>query len=60
MPSRNDNMDDVFAATAQATEEAIINALVAADPLTGAKSCPAIDTDKLKAILKKFNRLNSS
>jgi L-aminopeptidase/D-esterase-like protein len=31
----NDEMDDLFETTAQATEEAIINALVAAETMTG-------------------------
>jgi L-aminopeptidase/D-esterase-like protein len=44
----------LFDATAQATEEAIINALVAAETMTGANSrtVEAIPHDRLKEILK--------
>jgi D-aminopeptidase len=52
----NDDMDPLFTATVQATEEAIINALIAADPIPGVY--PAIDHERLQMILKKFNRLN--
>jgi L-aminopeptidase/D-esterase-like protein len=49
----------VFDATVQATEEAIVNALVAGDTMTGINSrrVEAIDHERLRAALRKFNRL---
>ncbi|MGA2812810.1 MAG: P1 family peptidase [Candidatus Acidiferrum sp.] len=56
----NDKMDDLFAATVQATEEAVINAMVAAETMTGIENhkVMALPHDKLRAVLKKYNRLN--
>ena len=55
----NEQMDSLFAATVQATEEAIINAIVAADTMTGIENhrVIALPHDKLRAVLKKYNRL---
>jgi L-aminopeptidase/D-esterase-like protein len=55
----NDRLDPVFAATVQATEEAIINAMVAAETMTGIENhkVVALPHDKLRAVLKKYNRL---
>lgn len=55
----NDSLDPIFAATVQATEEAIINAMVAAETMTGIENHKAIALphDKLRAVLKKYNRL---
>jgi L-aminopeptidase/D-esterase-like protein len=55
----NDSLDPIFAATVQATEEAIINAMVAAETMTGIENHKviALPHDKLSAILKKYNRL---
>lgn len=55
----NDSLDPVFAATEQAVEEAIVNALVAGRPMTGANghTVPALDHDQLRAILRKYGRL---
>ena len=55
----NDSLDPVFAATVQATEEAIINAMVAAETMTGIENHKviALPHDKLRAVLKKYNRL---
>lgn len=55
----NERMDPVFAATVQATEEAIVNAMVAAQTMTGAENHRAIGLphDKLRAVLKKYRRL---
>jgi D-aminopeptidase len=55
----NDVLDPVFAATVQATEEAIINAMIAADSMTGIDNHQviAIPHDQLRAVLKKYNRL---
>ena len=55
----NDSLDPIFAATVQATEEAIINAMLAAETMTGIDNHKviALPHDKLRAILKKYNRL---
>ena len=55
----NDQMGPLFEATVQATEEAIVNALVAAETMTGAENhtVEAIPHDKLREVLKKYNRL---
>ncbi len=56
----NDQIEPVFAATVQATEEAIINAMVAAETMNGIENHKviALPHDKLRAVLKKYNRLN--
>jgi len=55
----NDKIEPVFAATVQATEEAIINAMVAAETMTGIENhrVRALPHDQLRAVLKKYNRL---
>jgi D-aminopeptidase len=55
----NDSLDPIFAATVQATEEAIINAMVAAETMTGIENHKviALPHDKLRAVLKKYSRL---
>jgi D-aminopeptidase len=55
----NDQIEPVFAATVQATEEAIINAMVAAETMTGIENHKviALPHDKLREVLKKYNRL---
>ncbi len=55
----NDKIEPVFAATVQATEEAVINAMVAAQTMTGINDHKviALPHDKLRAVLKKYNRL---
>jgi D-aminopeptidase len=55
----NDQIEPVFAATVQATEEAVINAMVAAETMTGIENHKviALPHDKLRAVLKKYNRL---
>jgi D-aminopeptidase len=55
----NDLLEPVFAATVQATEEAIINAMVAAETMTGIENHKviALPHDRLRAVLKKYNRL---
>jgi L-aminopeptidase/D-esterase-like protein len=57
----NDRMDPLFAATAQTTEEAVVNAMVAAETMTGVDNHKviALPHDKLRAVLKKYNRLTS-
>ena len=55
----NDLLEPVFAATVQATEEAIINAMVAAETMTGIENHKviALPHDRLREVLKKYNRL---
>jgi D-aminopeptidase len=55
----NDRMDALFEATVQATEEAVVNALVAARTMTGADghAVDALPHDRLREVLKKYNRL---
>ena len=55
----NSEMNPLFAATEEATEEAIVNAMVAAETMTGANNITvqAIPHDKLREVLKKYNRL---
>jgi L-aminopeptidase/D-esterase-like protein len=55
----NDRMDPLFQATVQATEEAIVNAMVAAETMTGIENHKviALPHDKLREVLKKYNRL---
>jgi len=57
----NDLMDPLFEATVQATEEAIINAMIAAETMTGADNhrVVAIPHDRLREALKKYNRLTA-
>jgi len=54
----NPRMTPLFSATAQATEEAIVNAMLAADTMTGANDLRvyALPVDRLKAIMKKYGR----
>jgi D-aminopeptidase len=56
----NDSLDPVFAATVEATEEAVINAMIAAESMTGIDGhhVTALPHDQLKAVLRKYNRLN--
>ncbi len=55
----NDSLDPIFLATVQATEEAVVNAMVAADTMTGidGHTVIALPHDKLREVLKKYNRL---
>jgi len=55
----NDQMNPLFAATVEATEEAIVNALVAAETMTGVDNHAAIALPdvRLTEVLKKYNRL---
>jgi L-aminopeptidase/D-esterase-like protein len=56
----NDSLDPIFLATVQATEEAVINAMVAAETMTGINghTVVALPHDRLREVLKKYNRLN--
>jgi D-aminopeptidase len=55
----NDMIEQVFASTVFATEEAIVNAMIAGDTMVGADNHKIIGLphDQLQAILKKYNRL---
>ena len=55
----NNEMNDLFTATVEATEEAIINAMVGAETMTGAnhQTSVALPHDGLRDVLKKYNRL---
>jgi D-aminopeptidase len=54
----NDRISAVFSATVQATEEAIVNALVAAETMKGAggRTIDALPHEALKTLLKKYGR----
>jgi L-aminopeptidase/D-esterase-like protein len=54
----NDQLNPLFLATVQATEEAIVNALVAAETMTGinGNTKHAIPHKRLKEIMKKYKR----
>jgi L-aminopeptidase/D-esterase-like protein len=56
----NDSLDPIFAATVQATEEAVVNAMIAATTMTGIDNhrVVALPHDQLRSVLKKYNRLN--
>ena len=58
----NERINPLFSATAQATEEAILNAMVAAETMKGlnGNTVYALPHDRLKAILKKYNRLRET
>jgi L-aminopeptidase/D-esterase-like protein len=53
------HFDPLFDATVQATEEAVINAMVAARTMTGADglTVPALDPDRLRELLRRYGRL---
>ncbi len=55
----NDSLDPLFLATVQATEEAIINAMIAAKDMKGQNGyeVKAISHEKLREVLKTYNRL---
>jgi D-aminopeptidase len=56
----NDQITPLFEATVQATEEAIVNAMLAARTMTGADDLTvyALPHDRLRDVLKRYNRLN--
>jgi D-aminopeptidase len=55
----NESMNPLFLATVQATEEAVVNAMVAAETMTGINNNKVIGLphEKLREVLKKYNRL---
>src|SRR5207302_988789 len=56
----DERITPLFEATVQATEEAIVNAMLAADTMTGADDLTvyALPHDRLREVLRKYNRLN--
>ncbi len=56
---KNDDLDPLLTATVQATEEAIINALIAAKTMSGINDNTfyALPQERLREVLKKYNRL---
>jgi D-aminopeptidase len=58
-PVANASIDPIFEAAVEATEEAIVNALVAARTMTGINGARffGLPHDELRAILKRYNRL---
>jgi D-aminopeptidase len=55
----NGELDPLFLGTVQATEEAIVNAMIAAEDMKGINNhfVPALPHDKLVQVLRKYNRL---
>lgn len=55
----NDSLDTIFWATAYATEEAIINALVAAETMNGHENITfhALPHEQLREVMRQYNRL---
>jgi D-aminopeptidase len=55
----NDSLDPIFLATVQATEEAVVNAMVAAETMTGINNriVIALPHERLREALRKYNRL---
>src|SRR5215469_3466538 len=55
----NDSLNALFAATVQATEEAIVNAMVAATDMTGINGhhVRALPHEELRRVLARYNRL---
>lgn len=60
-PVPNPDLDPLFKAVVEATEEAVVNALVAAKTLTGAdgRRFFALPHEELQAILKRYGRLEA-
>jgi D-aminopeptidase len=55
----NQKINPIFLATVEATEEAVVNAMVAAETMTGINDYTvyALPHDRLREVLKKYNRL---
>ena len=58
----NDRMDPIFEATVQATEEAIINAMVVNETMVGVDNhrAEALPHERLREVLSRYNRLVGS
>lgn len=57
---RDGRLNAIFQATIEATEEAIVNAMCVAEPITGRdnRTMPALPHDKLVEVLQKYGRMN--
>lgn len=55
----NRSLNPIFLATVQATEEAVVNAMIAAETMTGINghTVYALPHDELREVLKRYNRL---
>jgi D-aminopeptidase len=55
----NGELDPLFLSTVQAVEEAVVNAMIAAEDMKGINNhlVPALPHDKLREVLRKYNRL---
>ncbi len=55
----NDRLNPLFLATVQATEEAVVNAMIAAKTMTGInnRTVVGLPHDQLQQIMRKYNRL---
>jgi L-aminopeptidase/D-esterase-like protein len=55
----NDRLSPIFEATVQATEEAIVNAMIAAETMVGAnnRKVVALPHDRLMEVLRKYHRI---
>jgi D-aminopeptidase len=55
----DDFIDPVFRATVEATEEAVLNALVAAETMTGrdGNTAHALPHDELREVMRRYGRL---
>jgi D-aminopeptidase len=55
----NEKLNPIFLATVQATEEAVVNAMVAAETMKGINDYEviALPHDRLREVLRKYNRL---
>lgn len=58
----NERINPLFEATVQATEEAVVNAMIAAKTMMGinGNTVEAIPHDRLREVMKKYNRLVDS
>jgi D-aminopeptidase len=56
--------DDIYRATVQAIEEAVVNAMIAAESMTTVKpagyTVDAIDHNRLRQIMRRYNRLRDN
>jgi L-aminopeptidase/D-esterase-like protein len=57
----NEHIDSLFHATVQATEEAVTNAMLAAETMIGADDVKAyaLPHDRLREIMRRYNRVVS-
>jgi D-aminopeptidase len=56
----NERIDPLFRATIEATEEAVVNAMLAAQTMTGADGIRVfgLPGDRVVQVLRKYNRMN--